>query len=69
MRKADEKLLHAGERTAVEAEKAFEYMETTIKTPWMKQANKRLRHAPDHWNKKFIKLLARKKLLYERMKW
>lgn len=47
----------------------FESMEAEIKRPWINQANKRRRNAPAHWNQKFIKLLARKKLHYERMRW
>lgn len=51
------------------AEAAFNEMERVIKLPWLSQANKRRRYLPPHWNQKFLKLLARKKTLYKRMKW
>lgn len=47
----------------------FKEMEQTIKLPWANQANKRRRHTPAHRNHRFLKLLARKKLLYDRKKW
>lgn len=50
-------------------EEAYKMMERGIKQPWTAQADRRRKHAPPHWNDKFIKLLARKKLLYDHMKW
>lgn len=48
---------------------AYNEIERAIKLPWISQANKRRRYLPPHWNQKLLKLLARKKALYKRMKW
>lgn len=69
LRDIEEELVQAGDGTKEDAAKAFDRMEKDIKRPCEEQANKRRRHAPPHWNGKFIKLLARKKLMYDRMKW
>lgn len=50
-------------------EEVFKEMEQIIKLPWTSQANKLRRHTAANWNQKFLKLLAREKLLYEGMKW
>lgn len=50
-------------------QEAYDNMSKEIMTPWMSQANKRRRHQPPHWNNKFLKVLAWKKLLYEGLRW
>lgn len=49
--------------------KAYDNMTIEIKAPWLTRANKRRSHSPPHWNKKFLEILARKKLLYQQMRW
>lgn len=52
-----------------EVTKGYAQMYRELKLPWMQRANKRRIYTPPHWNSLFIKLIARKKLLYDRKEW
>lgn len=55
-----EDLRKAGVGSAEDAQLAVAQMEKAIRLPWENQANRRRRHAPPHWNDRFLKLLVRK---------
>lgn len=69
LREVDENLSSVEEGNKLGAEKAVEEIEKVLKVPWANQADRRRRHVSPHWKNKFLKLLARKKLLYELLKW
>lgn len=69
LREVNTKLDGAIAGSTAEVEDAINTMQKELKSPWESQASKRRRHSPPHWNDRFLKLLARKKLLYDRMKW
>lgn len=72
LRQAETQLDSVGvtETVNTQAAKTYFYsMNRTIRWPWLAKASKLRRYTLLHWNQKFLKLLARKKIFYKQLRW